>query len=160
MSTINRTVTGQDRSSDGDFNDFVLTAEPLSQDELDELLYSEAFSREERLERLRGLRETLVASESADLGSNDAAALRREVDRAIVEIEEGAGETMDASAVDHNPEDHSETLSPDSDEYLDRMAAEEASLNSEGDAEGDLDDVLDETEWAEGDGFEPERGVR
>lgn len=160
MSTINRTVMGQDRTSDGDFNDFVITADPLSQDELQELLYSDSFSREERIERLRDLRDTLVASESADLGSNDAASLRREVDRAIAELEDAAGETMDASAIDHNPEDHSETLSPDSDEYLDRMAAEEASLNSEGDGGDELDDVLDEKEWAEGDGFEPERGVR
>jgi hypothetical protein len=160
MSTINRTVMGQDRTSDGDFNDFVITADPLSQDELQELLYSDSFSREERIERLRDLRDTLVTSESADLGSNDAASLRREVDRAIAELEDAAGETMDASAVDHNPEDHSETLSPDSDEYLDRIAAEEASLTSEGDAEGALDEVLDEKEWAEGDGFEPERGVR
>ena len=81
-------------------------------------------------------------------------------ERAIAELEDAAVETMDASAIDHNPEDHSETLSPDSDEYLDRMAAEEASLNSEGDGGDELDDVLDEKEWAEGDGFEPERGVR
>lgn len=160
MSTINRTLMGQDRTSDGDFNDFVITADPLSQDELQELLYSDSFSREERIERLRDLRDTLAASESADLGSNDAASLRREVDRAIAELEDAAGETMDASAIDHNPEDHSETLSPDSDEYLDRMAAEAASLNSEGDGGDELDDVLDEKEWAEGDGFDPERGVR
>lgn len=160
MSTINRTVMGQDRTSDGDFNDFVITADPLSQDELQELLYSDSFSREERIERLRDLRDTLVASESADLGTNDAASLRREVDRAIAELEDAAGETMDASAIDHNPEDHSETLSPDSDEYLDRMAAEAASLNSEGGGGDELDDVLDDKEWAEGDGFEPERGVR
>jgi hypothetical protein len=160
MRTINRTVMGQDRSSDGDINDFVLTADPLSQDELDELLYSEGFSREQRLDRLRGLRDTLVASQAADLGSNDPAALRRAVDRAIAELENGAGETMDASAVDHNPEDHSETLSPDSDEYLDRIAAEQASLAPEGEAEADLDKVLDDKEWTDGDGFDPERGVR
>ena len=67
---------------------------------------------------------------------------------------------MDASAIDHNPEDHSETLSPDSDEYLDRIAAEQASLAPEGEAEADLDKVLDDKEWTDGDGFDPERGVR
>lgn len=156
MSRIDHSIQARDTTEDGDFNDVVLTDEPVSQTELEELLYSEAFSREARLEKLRELREHLRARESADLGGDDPGALLGEIDRSIAGLEAGGGESMDAESVDHNPEGHSETMSPDSDEYLDRMAAEEASL-----AEPDTfkQSALDEAEWDDGDGFDPSKGV-
>lgn len=155
MSRIDHSMEARDTTRDGDFNDVVLTDEPISQSEIEELLYSEAFPREERLEKLRDLRDTLRARESADTG-NDSFALMSEIDRSIEELENGTGESLTDDAVDHNPEDHSETMSPDSDEYLDRVEREEASLHEPDDA---TQQPLDEAEWDDGDGFDPSKGV-
>jgi len=156
MTHTDRSIVSQDNRDSSDFNDVVLTAEPFSQAEIDDLLYSDGFSRSERLERLRALRDDLAGREASDLGNNDTSALLGEVREAIGALETEGGESMDASSVDHNPEDHSETMSPDSDEYIDRMAAEEASL-----AEPDTfkQSALDDAEWDDGDGFDPSKGV-
>ena len=65
------------------------------------------------------------------------------VNSAIAALEDGFGESMDAASVDHTPEDHRETLSPDSDELEAIEQADEESLDD------DIveNDVLDETEW-------------
>ena len=154
MNHINRTVESQDtRSNDG--TDQVLILNPISQTEIDELLYSDEFPREERLERLRYYRDELSEREASDFGLDDPGALLGQIQEAITALEEGFGESMDPASVDHNPEDHRETLSPDSDELEAIEAADEESL------EDDLveNDVLDETEWEDGDGFDVEKGV-
>lgn len=155
MSHINRTVESQDtRSNDG--TDQVLIVNPISQNEIDELLYSDEFPREERLERLRYYRDELSEREASDFGQDDPGALLGQVEQAISALEAETGESMDPASVDHNPEDHRETLSPDSDELEAIEQADEASLDD------DLveNDVLDETEWTDDeDGFDPGRGV-
>ncbi len=155
MSHINRTVESQDtRSNDG--TDQVLIVNPISQNEIDELLYSDEFPREERLERLRYYRDELSEREASDFGQDDPGALLGQVEQAISALEGETGESMDPASVDHNPEDHRETLSPDSDELEAIEQADEASLDD------DLveNDVLDETEWTDDeDGFDPGRGV-
>lgn len=141
MSHINRTMESQDNRNDGD-GEQVIIAQPLSQAEIDDLLYSDEFSREERLVRLRQVRAELSDQEASDFGSDDPGALLGMVNGAISALESDVGESMDAASVDHNPEDHRETLSPDSDELEAIEEADEASLND------DIveNDVLDETE--------------
>ena len=155
MSHINRTVESQDTRNDGD-GEQVIIAQPLSQAEIDELLYSDEFPREERLARLRQVRLNLSEQEQSDFGTDDPGSLLGVVNSAIAALEDGFGESMDAASVDHNPEDHRETLSPDSDELEAIEQADEDSLDD------DIveNDVLDETEWTdEEDGFEPRKGV-
>lgn len=149
---INRTVESQDTRSNDD-TDQVIIATPLSQAEIDELLYSDEFPREERLARLRYYRDELSQQEASDFGLDDSGSLLGLVEEAISHLESGFGESMDPASVDHNPEDHRETLSPDSDELEAIEAEDEASI------EEDLGKVLAENEWDEGDGFDPNRGV-
>lgn len=155
MSLINRTVESQDtRSNDG--TDQVMMVNPISQNEIDELLYSDVFPREERLARLRHYRDELSEREASDFGLDDPGVLLGQVEQAIATLDGDGGESMDPASVDHNPEDHRETLSPDSDELEAIEQADEDSL------EDDLveNDGLDETEWTDAeDGFEPERGA-
>lgn len=155
MSHINRTVESQDTRNDGD-GEQVIIAQPLSQAEIDELLYSDEYPREERLARLRQVRLDLSEQEQSDFGTDDPGSLLGVVNNAIAALEDGFGESMDAASVDHNPEDHRETLSPDSDELEAIEQADEESLDD------DIveNDVLDETEWTDQeDGFEPRKGV-
>lgn len=155
MSHINRTVELQDTRNDGD-GEQVIIAQPLSQAEIDELLYSDEYPREERLARLRQVRLDLSEQEQSDFGTDDPGSLLGVVNNAIAALEDGFGELMDAASVDHNPEDHRETLSPDSDELEAIEQADEESLDD------DIveNDVLDETEWTDQeDGFEPRKGV-
>jgi hypothetical protein len=149
---INRTVESQDSRSNDD-TDQVIIAQPLSQAEIDELLYSDEYPREERLARLREVQSDLSEREASDFGFDDPGALLGLINDAIARLEDGFGESMDPASVDHNPEDHRETLSPDSDELDAIEQADEDSI------EEDLGEVLAEEEWAEGDGFEPNRGV-
>ena len=90
-------------------------AQPVSQAEIEELLYGSDRGADERAARLREIREDLLARESADRGDDDPLALLREIDEAIARLEL-RGEGMDPSSVDQNPEGHRETLAPDSDE--------------------------------------------
>ena len=155
MNHINRTVESQDTRNDGD-GEQVIIAQPLSQAEIDELLYSDEFPREERLDRLRQVQADLAEREASDFGSDDPGALLGVVNEAILALESDFGESMDAATVDHNPEDHRETLSPDSDELEAIEEADEASLSD------DVveNDVLDETEWdADADGLDSRKGV-
>jgi len=127
MSRITQEVVSQDNRNDGD-GEQVLINQPMSQSEIDELLYSDVFSRDERLARLREIREELSDEEASDFGSDDPGALLGQVIEAIAALEGDLGESMDPASVDHNPEDHRETLSPDSDELEAIEAADEASL--------------------------------
>ncbi len=127
MSRITQEVVSQDNRNDGD-GEQVLINQPISQSEIDELLYSDVFSRDERLARLREIREELSDQEASDFGSDDPGALLGQVIEAIAALEGDLGESMDPASVDHNPEDHRETLSPDSDELEAIEAADEASL--------------------------------
>lgn len=144
MSHMNRSVESQDTRNDGD-GEQVIIAQPLSQAEIDELLYSDEYPREERLARLREMRLELSEREISDFGSDDPGALLGQIEEAIAQLEDGVGEFMDPASVDHNPEDHRETLSPDSDELEAIALADEASLSedSEGDAVFIEEDGLD-----------------
>lgn len=105
-------------------------AQPVSQAEIEELLYSSERSSDERAARLREIREELLARESADRGDDDPLALIREIDEAIAHLDL-RGEGMNPSSVDQNPEDHRETLSPDSDEREALEDEDEASVEDD-----------------------------
>lgn len=120
-------VVGQEAEV-GEDDDAPGIAQPLSQAEIDELLYGDEWPARERLERLRDFREDLLSREAADFGTDDPGALLRELDAAIARLERSYGEGMDPSSVDHNPEDHRETLAPDSDEREAIEEDDEASL--------------------------------
>lgn len=143
MGHLNHTadVVGQETEV-GEDDDAPGIAQPLSQAEIDELLYGDDWSAEERLERLRDFRDDLRSREAADFGTDDPGSLLREIIAAIARLERSYGEGMDPSSVDHNPEDHRETLAPDSDELEAIEEEDEASLAEdlpEDEAEAALD---------------------
>ena len=146
---------GQDQpvGNDGDLPGF---ASPVSAAEIDELLYSEEWPAEERIARLQAMREDLAATESPDFGDDDPAALIGQIDAAIAQLS-GEDEEMEPAGIDINPADHRETLPPDSEELAAIEQEDEDSLSDEDD---DADGPLDDTEWVDGDGFYPDKGVQ
>ena len=105
--------------NDGDTPGF---AQPVSQAEIEELLYGDDWPAAERLARLRSIRTELVDLEATDFGDDDPRTLIGAIDEAIAQLNGLDGEGMDPTSVDHDPAAHRETLSPDSDE-LDAIAA-------------------------------------
>lgn len=115
----------------GDTDEEVITGQPVSQNEIDDLLYGEDRPAEERIDRLREIADHLRARQAADMGDDDPGALIEEIERAVSRLERSFGEGMDPSSVDHNPEDHRETLAPDSDELEAIEEQDEASLRED-----------------------------
>jgi len=147
---------GQDQpvGNDGDLPGF---ASPVSAAEIDELLYSEEWPAEERIARLQAMREDLAATESPDFGDDDPAALIGQIVAAIAQLS-GEDEEMEPAGIDIDPADHRETLPPDSEELAAIEQEDEESLSDEDDE--NEDGPLDETEWVDGDGFDPDKGVQ
>lgn len=134
--------------NDGDTPGF---AQPVSQTEIEELLYGDDWPAAERLARLQSIRGELVDLEATDFGDDDPRTLIGAIDEAIAQLTGLEGEGMDPTSIDHDPTAHRETLSPDSDE-LDAIAADdEASLADES-AEG----PIDKSQWIDGDGPDPD----
>jgi hypothetical protein len=140
----------------------MMTALPVSQSEVDELLYGDDRPAGERIERLREIAAQLREKQSGDFGDNDARALLAEIDAAVARLSEGFDRDLDLQfdepTMDDDPLDHRETLSPDSDELEEIEEDDEASL-SDGSEPRD-DDALDPEEWSEGDGRDVDRGVK
>ena len=139
----------------------MMTALPISQAEIEDLLYGDDRPAIERVERLTELADSLRNREPGDFGDNDPGRLLTEIDAAIARIT-GALERepdleFDEPTMDDDPLSHRETLSPDSDELEAIEAEDEASL-LDGSEPLD-DDALDPEEWSE-DGLDVERGVR
>jgi hypothetical protein len=139
-----------------------LTALPVSQSEIEDLLYGDDRREAERLERLRELAAQLRQQEPGDFGDGDPRARAGEIDEAIArlsgDIERDPDMVYDEPSMDGDPLNHRETLSPDSDELEEIEDDDEASLSD--DAEPLSDDVLDPEEWDDGDGFNVDRGVK
>ena len=72
-----------------DGTDDMLTALPISQSEIDELLYGDDRSAEERIVRLQELAEQLRNQKPADFGDNDPGALLGEINEAIAQLSGG-----------------------------------------------------------------------
>ena len=140
----------------------MLTALPVSQAEIEDLLYGDDRPAEERIERLSEIADSLRNREPGDFGDNDPGVLLGEIDNAISRLRAGTERdpemiTDDEPTMDDDPLNHRETLSPDSDELEEIEAKDEASL-SDG-TEPLEDEVLDPEEWSEDD-FDVTRGVR
>jgi hypothetical protein len=110
------------------------TAQPISQSEIEELLYNDERPVDERIERLRALRDEAAIRASGDT-DRDARVLLRELDNALdtlVRDEEAADDNSEFAAFDAayeiDPADHLEALSPDDEDG--RMAIEGDGLDS------------------------------
>ena len=139
----------------------MLTASPISQAEIEELLYGDDRPVAERIARLQELSSQLREQEPGDFGDNDPGALANEMDEAVARLtgdrDLDPDVVFDGPTMDGDPLNHRETLSPDSDELEEIEEDDEASLS---DATEPLDDsVLDPEEWSE-DGSNVERGVK
>jgi hypothetical protein len=148
----------------GDASEAFGIAEPYTQTEIEDLLYGDDRPASERLARLRELREEATVRESGDWGDQDPAASIDELDRAIDELSALIANADDlddsyaelAPTLDNDPNDHLDALSPDDVDAREAIEGDDAL-----DEEDDEDELspLDESEWDEGDGFPPEKGV-
>ena len=141
-----RDVVGRDdlTGNDGDQPGYTL---PVSPTEIEELLYNEEWSADERIERLLAMRGQLAELESPDYGDDDPLTLVRQIDDAISQLRNPDGDSMDPEGVDEDPNSHRETLSPDSDELLDLEKLDEESFTDDEEAD---EDSIDKREWIDG----------
>jgi hypothetical protein len=128
----------------------VLTALPLSQTEIDELLYGDDRPPAERIARLQELAQYLREQEPGDFGDGDPRALLLEVDEAVArltgDMDRDPDLVFDEVSTDGDPLNHRETLSPDSDELEEIEEEDEASLSD------DAEPLSDDVEWDDYDG--------
>jgi hypothetical protein len=154
-------IVAQDvRPEDGSGNS--LTALPISQAEIEDLLYGEDRPAQDRLERLQELAAQMREEEPGDFGDGDPRALLGEIDEAIARLSGDLSRDPDLEfdevATDDDPRNHRETLAPDSDELEAIEESDEASL-SDG-SEPLPDEALDPEEWDDEGETDVERGVR
>ena len=121
-------------------------AQPYTQAEVEELLYGDDRPASERLARLRELREESAIRESGDWGGQDPAAMLDEIDRAIDELSATIANADDgedyadlARALDRDPADRLDTLSPDDVDARSAIESEEEEF-FEDDEPGPVDD--------------------
>ncbi len=107
---------------------------PLTEDEIEDLLYGEGRSTAERLALLRVLRSDLASRSEGD-DADDPAALMTEIDGRIAELE-GESDGDSEIVLDSDPLAHRETLAPDSDELEELEEEDEESLEEDEEDEG------------------------
>lgn len=145
-------------------------AQPYTQDEVDELLYGIDRSASERLARLREIRDEMAIRESGDWGDQDPAAMMDELDRAIDELSASIANADDEDdddyvllepALDMDPAEKLDSLSPDDVDAISAIAGVDVDTADDEDEDDDEDEPtpLDETEWEDGDDFDPQKGV-
>jgi hypothetical protein len=109
----------------------VITGVPISQNEIDELMYGEDRPIEERLDRLRELADDLRARQVGEVGDDDAATLLGAVERAVASLTAKSEYVGEPGMLDEDPLDHRETLSPDSDELEEIEEEDEESVEED-----------------------------
>lgn len=137
MSRLNRKgliVSQNTGLDDGAFQPGI--AQPISQNEIEDLIYADDRPTSERLERLREIREEVGVRASIDYVAKDLMVLQAELDKAIEQLE---ARHSDGSTPEHDPLEHREALSPDSDEY-EALAEEEKTYQQEAGEAGSWDD--------------------
>lgn len=147
MATLNQDarILGKDMRVDDD-DQRAGPAQPVSQSEIDDLLYNEEISASERVARLRQYRDDLSTQEGGDVGDDDLRNVIGEIDLALSRLEGGGSSGIIEAPLDIDPLDHRETLSPD-DDLREELEAEDA--DSEADLFG-LDDTDDgDIEWSD-----------
>jgi hypothetical protein len=127
-------------------------AQPYSQSEIEDLLYGDDRPVDERLARLREMRDESAIRESGDWGDEDPAAMLDELDRAIEELSADREASDDnfgvADAVLDDPANHSHALSPDDVDALEQLAGESLEDDEDGFYEEDEDGPADDDHWA------------
>lgn len=97
---------------------------PISLDEINDYLYDESRSTEERLDRLREISQNLAGLEASDVGS-DVDALRDEIEAAIAALEGAERAAPEDAATSYDPADHLESQSPDDEDAIARITGED-----------------------------------
>ena len=136
-------------------------AQPYTQSEVEELLYGDDRPANERLARLRELRDESAIRESGDWGGQDPAAMLDEIDRAIDELSATIANGDDdetyaglATNFDNDPADRLDALSPDDEDGRHAIEGDEEMLDEEDEAA-----LLEEPQWDGGDEFRTEKDV-
>lgn len=139
----------------------MLSALPVSEAEIEELLYGDDRPAAERVARLKELAGIVRDQQQSDSNNRDAGALLTGIEQAIAQLSDDLARDLDlvddTASMDDDPLDHRETLSPDSDELEEIEADDKASLRDG--TEPLDDDVLDPEKWDEGDGLNVDRRV-
>lgn len=138
-------------------------AQPYTQSEVEELLYGDDRPANERLARLRELRDESAIRESGDWGGQDPAAMLEELDRAIDELSAIVANGDDdetyaglATTFDNDPAERLDTLSPDDEETRHAIEGDEEAFF---DDEDDEDGSLEEEAWDGGEEFRTDRDL-
>jgi hypothetical protein len=137
-------IIPQDTATNDSVGD-VITGLPISQDEIDELMYGEDRPAEERIGRLRELADDLRVRAAGEIGDDDAATLLGSIERAISTLETKSQYVGEPGMLDEDPLDHRETLAPDSDELEEIEEEDEESVEDDiGTNAFDRDDFEDD----------------
>ncbi|MBI4921152.1 MAG: hypothetical protein HY834_05340 [Devosia nanyangense] len=139
----------------------MLSALPVSEAEIEELLYGDDRSAAERVTRLKELAAIVRDQQQSGLDNRDVGALLAGIEQAIAQLSDDLARDLDivddTTSMDDDPLGHRETLSPDSDELEEIEADDRASLRDG--TEPLDDDALDPEQWDNGDGLNIDRGV-
>jgi hypothetical protein len=115
----------------GDAGDEVNVGQPVSLNEVEDLLYGDDRPAEHRLDRLRELAGELRARSAGDIADDDAGAVLAEIERAIATLEAKSRVAGEPGVLDEDPLDHRETLAPDSDELEEIEEEDEESIEED-----------------------------
>ena len=107
---------------------------PVSIDEVNDYLYDESRPAQERLDRLREMRDALAGLDASDTMS-DVESLRAELDAAIATLEDSELSAPEDAATSFDPADHIEAQSPDDEDAISRITGEEDNTGAEEDSE-------------------------
>ena len=123
-------IIAQD-TEDSDAVEETLTGLPISQSEIDELLYGDDRPAAERIARLRELAGDLRAFAAGEVDGEDMRILIASIEEAIRTLETKSRFVGEPGMLDEDPLDHRETLSPDSDEYEEIEQEDEQSVEDD-----------------------------
>ena len=115
----------------GDANEEANAGQPVSLNEIEDLLYGDDRPADQRIERLRELAEELRARAAGDIADDDAGAVLEEVERAIATLVAKSQFVGEPGALDEDPLAHRETLAPDSDELEEIEEEDEESVEED-----------------------------
>jgi hypothetical protein len=128
-----------------DANELPGLSYPYSQDEIEDLLYGSDRPVDERIDRLKEMREEMATRESGDFGDQDPKDMLAEIDRALDELQADSASADDTfeldAAVAIDPEDHLDALSPDDVDARLALTGEDDDQDEDFDAELEDDEM-------------------
>jgi hypothetical protein len=127
---------------------------PFTQDEIEDLRFGNDRPLSERIGRLEEMRAELAVRENGDFGNQDPRAMIAEIDRVLGELQ-ADGEMADENAeldgaMDIDPADHLDALSPDD------VDARQAIIGEEEFYEDGEDGPVDDEQWSGSEEFRPD----